>query len=1750
MTSTICGSEQNYDGIIFKVVRVDRLKKKLFTYIFVGEQEKEIKDILYNLESKKTLNQKETNILKEKFKNYFNVLTKHKPIPFKFIYQRIYPDDTISMIRKKIFCFISVQNDVLIEQNQELWVNMNDKKIKILGPVWMGLEKNPSIMEKDINPDYIKFFEKNKQSFLVGQIVNNNDQLLFDATNGLKFENNEIFLHMLEDEIKYLESKSRKVNQVLIDGYFQKYWPHARIDYDPDIVYREMEKVRSLIKAEDKLINFVESVPIDNSIFIGCRIIQILIHITNEYEHEFVDLLKIFNLFVLDEKTPFKRYKDLEWPAPNYHFYKPLIENKTITEKQVKDWVSATKKVKDASNHVIKEIQYSVRGLTLKRYIYTLDGEPKYATINIYRNGNIEVRIAFKEKQMASMKDVYEALVDIGRLINKINEIDYRFRMEHIPKSVKLNIPDVTYNESKNLLEFHGRTKLIMMDTINIVNMPEEYDYKEMNEFANKYFTPFLSPILSKRNYEKEELLAKYKRVSYYSKMNLEYEFIHKTIQQNPNMPHQNIIQLLHENYYAGKPIMDAVKVYKEWERKFGYMGSQGKVRQNGIEIKIKHGKLHLNGSKSVYQLTNASVFVAKFLNIFFNQSKFIKKSQIKNIFSNELSKLENYENEFNETILNNTVPVTNIDYYNYTNTLGNIEINTNYLGTNITSNEEPEEIDEDDFNREAYLAKNNEIGKDIRMQCEERDTKHDVCTNFCEDEFYTLRRLQRYDNPVFKFKKDPKFEQYSRKCQPQDRQPLVLKNNPLENPKIDPNAFQNAVQYGSSPDRQNWYICPQAWCPYEEIPIRIVKKGEKYEKTKDSYAPPLFEKDIFEFPTRKGKCPTALCPSCKLQGVKSYLRIVKESEFHPYVGFIDESKHPMNLCMPCCFMKPSDTPKAKGYAKFQKCLGKNVDNTGDDEGVDYIMGRDKMPLTKGRYGLLPSNIASLFKSRCETGKMPVNTKCFLRYGVKDDAKQSFLQAIVSIVGEDSRDDVIGKKAINLFILKKYLFETKFTERLFNSVNNGELSVVFDLGKGKTPIQHFQEYMMSDNQKITEEFLWDFLQRPGILEKNGLNIFILTSKSILCPVGFNASEFYNLDRKSIILYTDGRYYEPIFLVSNEKGQMGNPQKIFSDTPEIQKLYDMVINNCISKDLVDWNRIRQETLGNKYFTVKDDLTASEVKERYKEKIRGQVKDNFNKSIGFVSDEGFLLPFKPQGEIIDMDIIKWVPKDMKNTLKFYNTVSKKYNLPYKPMRVFRQQTGNIIAVQLEDNNIIPIQPYKYSTELLDAPGKYYYNVNKFLAEGEERVDERVRIVLYIRYIQESYDRLRMEFARKLQKLDERKKIIDLINDKDISKKDKRERLRKLVEKVCKKVTVILTELPFPIDGYVKPLLRRICSESKDRMKCLKNPHCYFFNGDCKLIILKKSPVDGVKLFPFFVERITEELLRNKLLRDEILEDRLDEIINKSVEVRNDEVAIYGAKDLLSQIANLYKPKKEYTLKNDVLYSKTEPDYKGINKNKYLSTSTELSLNTLNLNPLPSSWKKEFGPKVKYYDEKGKENTLYSSLLRVLSIIMPQVTSINGLKSLQIQKISSITKQNLDKERMFNDINSNDRNGINRLIAIYKELNGNIYKNINTLTQLKDFIMSDEYPANEVDVYILSEVIGMNVVVLEKRIKKSNQKGFYGFIYSLKKDFILLLEQQQSNRNHYSIISKNGNYFFKRKDLPKNIKEFFTIQNNSEE
>jgi hypothetical protein len=126
----------------------------------------------------------------------------------------------------------------------------------------------------------------------------------------------------------------------------------------------------------------------------------------------------------------------------------------------------------------------------------------------------------------------------------------------------------------------------------------------------------------------------------------------------------------------------------------------------------------------------------------------------------------------------------------------------------------------------------------------------------------------------------------------------------------------------------------------------------------------------------------------------------------------------------------------------------------------------------------------------------------------------------------------------------------------------------------------------------------------------------------------------------------------------------------------------------------------------------------------------------------------MPFKPRGEITDIPVENWKPQRLMKTIRFYNETAKKYKLPYYPTRVFKDSNGLIIAILLENNRIIQVIPEKTSVDLIEASGKYYVNVNKYISNTKEKTNERVLMSHTLIYQNETYELLRMEIANFLQ------------------------------------------------------------------------------------------------------------------------------------------------------------------------------------------------------------------------------------------------------------------------------------------------------------------------------------------------------------------------------------------------------------------
>jgi len=1702
---------------IYKVVKVNRFKRDK-TFIFVGMCPSYIQSILQKYQMNHSVSKAEEKNLKEYFNNDFKQIYEHKTKLFEYIFINIFQDDSIYKIKQKILAFMSspTENKYFYTQNQELFCTVNQKTL-VLGTFYETLEHSVSINDK-IKNDKI-FVDKSGESVVELNLYQLEDLTLYDSVNGEKIENNILYLHLLDEELDFLASQKKAVDDFILNGYILKYWPLGLIEGNKSYGKDRINKLKASIMHEQQIEDIVSQVEPNINEYTPLSIIQVHLLVRSPLGYDFVDLLKIFTFLEIDEKTPFKRYKDPEWTIPYVEVYEPLVKKGILTKKQLKEWVINKKVNKETK---MKEVKYTARGLTLKRFLYQAEDGPKYATINIHRTGALEIRMSFREQKGANLLTIKNALDDITQLIKKINEIDYRL-LRNISKTIKIRPPEYLFDEKRNEIRFIKNSNLVVVDAMRTLKNKDIENFKELNQFSY-LFTPYLSPILHQKNYEDQYLLSKYKRVSNYSKMNEIYEFIHKTMATTPNISKKTIVELIGENF--DKNIDESIKLFKEWDRKYGFLGTISRSsRQTGVDIKVSDKKIMMKSARTIRQLNMVSTFMEKFLHLFWNIDIIRKEKKYRPLFlkietENNIFFDENSNQNSLYKSLNNVNTFSNLNNDNYANYLvDNTDTQTQTMRSIKKSNI--------NFNvpsnmRESYLASDIDIQKDAKMRCDNRIPEKDICTDFCEDDRYALRRLQRYDNPIFRYRADPKFINYARECQPKDRQPIVMYKNPENDPKIDRKSFTYAIKYGSSPDRQNYYICPRVWCPYEEIPIH-------FDIVKDK---------IIKRPTKEGICETAICPSCKKKGITTYLRIIPLSKYAPYPGFVDGTKHPEGFCMPCCQKKPWNIPKSKKYSIFKKCLGEDVENNLNNEAVDYIMGRDKMPLRKNRYGLLPALLSRLFGSKCDTGHMKENTTCFLRYGVRNDDKQSFFEAMVSLAEKEGQP--ISKQILKDHILKK------LTKKIFLSLKQGILSNVFN-NNIKEPFELFKEYTKTDDFPIREDYYWDLMQRKGVLFDEGVNIVIFNSDSIICPVGEECSTFYKSKRPYAFIYTDGRYYELLIRLTLKDGKY-ILEKLFNyDEPITQRILTLATEFCQNKHIINWDEIRKENMGKSFYPVKPENTLKETLKALikKYKVKSQYMDTYKKCSGIILGNNILIPVLPQKIITKLDYtISYNPVSYDEAIKSYNKIANETKLNIKPLfNILNDKKTKVVAILLENDRIIPIKEIDINKakKLPNSNTKYYSDVNFYIENNIELEDDRSRIVKKTMFQDETFKRFMFEFGRFIQDTDVKSRILDILKDND-KYQDKRDKLLNLIKKTYIKYTSN-KEKQQNYDNYIQPNIRRQCSviiqdvvPSKKKEECNSNFHCIYDNTGCKLYIPKKDLLSGQDNRELMSEKMTDIILNNKMRGDEIINDKMDDIIDKKkITMKKDAVFLTGAtQNILNSINSLYKPPEKFVLNKSDQFDTAEPLYEGINKERYLLDIDTERFGQIKTTPLPNMWRNKLGKDFEMIDENILKNSLFYGIAKIFEGTVRKVTSISDLKSQFLEKISSVSKEDIEIlwEKFFNKKAPKEDPQF-LLVKLYKEFNGSLYKSINSFSDLTKFILSDDYPVNEIDAYFMSKTLNVNMIILEKRITQINKKGYYNF-NERAPELIMMLVTKKFNFKLFNPVIRKNQMIFGEKEL----------------
>ena len=452
------------------------------------------------------------------------------------------------------------------------------------------------------------------------------------------------------------------------------------------------------------------------------------------------------------------------------------------------------------------------------------------------------------------------------------------------------------------------------------------------------------------------------------------------------------------------------------------------------------------------------------------------------------------------------------------------------------------------------------------------------------------FKRMQEKDPALFLVKQEGRFNAYSRIC-PYNikRQPVILTDEEKEN--IDnkhPGSYENAIKYGSNPDKQYWYICPRYWSLKDNISLteEDVKSG-KYGKVIPENATSIPKgANIFEFNDSKYH---------KKNG--EYVNLSP--------GFINQKSHPNNLCIPCCFKSwnSKEQQKRREECSNQMELGKEkqidnkdklkhqidpidseiLDNTRDLEILknekaftfdNYIKGPEKFPLEIKRWGYLPIIVQRFLQTnnkKCQISNINTSLKtfhpCLLRYGIETSKNQSFIGCIASVYTEyneqhttpsikEMKEIIISAIDVDKFI--KYnnanliqLFANKNDDQkindtqidnyldsnLYKSIQATNDKQLTFFKKVVNAYENFIEFMRNDAITIDHSYLWDIISNPNDkLFPHGLNIFIMEiidnditdNINVLCPTNHYSNEFYDSNKKTLLLIKNKNYFEPIF----------------------------------------------------------------------------------------------------------------------------------------------------------------------------------------------------------------------------------------------------------------------------------------------------------------------------------------------------------------------------------------------------------------------------------------------------------------------------------------------------------------------------------------------------------------------------------------------------------------------------------------------
>jgi len=405
--------------------------------------------------------------------------------------------------------------------------------------------------------------------------------------------------------------------------------------------------------------------------------------------------------------------------------------------------------------------------------------------------------------------------------------------------------------------------------------------------------------------------------------------------------------------------------------------------------------------------------------------------------------------------------------------------------------------------------------------------------------------RMEELDPILFNnSKQNGKFTSYSRSCLHSSRkQPIILTDDEMQKIEDEQPGFLergkengDILRYGSNPDKKYYYMCPRYWCmktnsPISEEDVKSGKCGKIIPRSRKEVKPGEY---VFEFFDKSEHGS-------------------QENYIKHYPGFLDNSKHPDGLCMPCCFKnwntpgqlerrrqcsqnEESEEEEGKGESEEGKSERKastvmeseKVAPKNQTDKEDYIKGPEKTPLGPNRWGYLPMSIQKFLhevNAECQVSKTNTNIKpfhtCLLRHGVEISKNQSFIACIADakFYGEpkipsikEMKEIIIQSTTLDSFltyqngdlisifmedtgVLASSAVSKKYTSTKLYSKINKATATEKDKLYFQSVVKAYENFIMflKNNEILIDyTYLWDIICKPNPkIFPQGINLVIL-----------------------------------------------------------------------------------------------------------------------------------------------------------------------------------------------------------------------------------------------------------------------------------------------------------------------------------------------------------------------------------------------------------------------------------------------------------------------------------------------------------------------------------------------------------------------------------------------------------------------------------------------------------------------------------